>query len=206
MSKGLNEKRRELIQTLLIVGGIIGSLLVIRQPNTGQLNSLVLFIITAVFLYALLLNEEKRQDMFYKFAACFVAFTFSFTFFFTMWDVNGNIVYALAYLMLGTVIISLALIRDWDKNKTTRSETRRDKTIPSERKKKLNLEEQDYLFLGIIFSVLAQAMYDLFKTVLYVSVPLFPAFWDGPAALSAVAIMYLFWYQSRKKRGLIQVK
>lgn len=120
MAKTLNEKRRELLQTLLIVAAVVGGLTANVYVGYGYsvtiLQSLVVFIFLAVILYSSLLSETTRQGRLYTLEAVAVAFTFSFMFSEVVAQIIGSAGQALLTLVAGTAILTLVLIHDGDES------------------------------------------------------------------------------------------
>ena len=128
MTKTLNEKRRELLQTLLIVGAMIGGLTsnmwVSSYGYTVRiLQSLIAFIFLAVILYSALLSETTSKSRLYTFEAFAVAVTFSFMLCEVVAQIIGNAGLALLTLLVGTAILTLALVHDGEKSPVTRDAT-----------------------------------------------------------------------------------
>ncbi|HVB95108.1 MAG TPA: hypothetical protein VND41_00720 [Nitrososphaerales archaeon] len=133
MTQTLNEKRRELVQTLLVVGGIVGGIMGIASPTVPPapvsssfvLGVLVVFIFIAVLVYALLMTEDKSFGTSYNFAAFGVSFLFVAMMFEIMLNAQVNLTEAIVLSAIGMPILMVTLIRDWDKKKTTPSEAGR---------------------------------------------------------------------------------
>lgn len=123
MAKTLNEKRRELIQTLMIVGAFVGGLTSNLYVSVEMLQSLIAFIFLAVILYSVLLSETTRKGSLYDLEAVAVAITFSFMLSLVDRQIVGSFGQMLLTWLAGTVIITFALTYDWDRKPITQDGT-----------------------------------------------------------------------------------
>jgi uncharacterized MnhB-related membrane protein len=114
-SKNLNEKRRELIGILLLVGGIVGGIVSGLRSETTVLQVLILFVVISVLAYAILLSEVTRNMISYKVIVFGVSFAFASLLFVIMNGASINLVEGLVTLVLVTFVITFALIYDWNK-------------------------------------------------------------------------------------------
>jgi hypothetical protein len=117
-SDSINKKRRELLQTLLIVAGIIGAVGPYSSPVV--LRDLIIFIFLAVILYTYLMRDRGPLNVAYKILAVFAAFFFSVMLYQIM--TVEDIALGPVELVAGTVLISISLIYDRDINPTTPKE------------------------------------------------------------------------------------
>ncbi len=117
MTKSLNDKRRELIQTLLIVGGVIGALGQYATPTV--LEDLVIFIFLAILLYTELLGDSQKHSPAYPILAVLAAFFFAAMLYFVILGAVKDSNLALLELIGITVVLSVSLIYDRDKETTT---------------------------------------------------------------------------------------
>jgi hypothetical protein len=120
MAKTVNEKRLELLQTLLIVGAFVGGFTSnVFASSYGYtveiLQSLIAFILLAVILYTALLSGTTRKGNLYTLEAVAVAITFSFMLSLVDRQIIGSFVQMLLTWLAGTAIITFAFTYDWDR-------------------------------------------------------------------------------------------
>ena len=116
MTKSLNDKRRELIQTPLIVGGIIGAL---SQFATAMvLEDLVIFIFLAILLYTELMRDNEKLTPAYPVLAIFASFFFAAMLYLVILGAVKDSNLALLELFGMTVVISISLTYNRDKKPT----------------------------------------------------------------------------------------
>jgi len=118
-SDSINKKRRELLQTLLIVAGIIGAVGPYSSP--AVLRDLIVFIFLAVILYTYLMRDRGSLSVPYYILAVFAAFFFS-AMLYQIIAVEESSLGPIE-LVAGTILISISLIYDRDINPATPKET-----------------------------------------------------------------------------------
>ena len=132
-SEPLNERRRELLQTLLVVAGIVGGITgsVGFYASPRILDDLIYFIFAGVFLYMFLMSELRGYETVYRAVALVVSFLFSLTMV-SILSALGNSAVALPLLLLGTILLTISLTYDWDKTPKApkEAETTKGGTVP----------------------------------------------------------------------------
>jgi hypothetical protein len=117
MADSLNRRRRELLQVMLSVGGIVGGVVSGLRSSAQVLQVLIFFVFASVVLYSTLLSEARRTGLRYELVAVVVAVSFSLLFT-EIIDVIGNVIQGFVTLVVGTVVIPLGLLKDWEKSDT----------------------------------------------------------------------------------------
>ena len=122
MSKPTQEQRRELVQTLLIVGGIVGGLVSV-QPSYSSWTTgpLVVFVIIASAFYAVMFIE--KFPMIYPLAAFGVSMSFAYLLASIDYAVSNSKSWATFTFVLLLVTVFLGLIMDWDKYNASKRPT-----------------------------------------------------------------------------------
>jgi hypothetical protein len=119
LANSLNGRRRELLQVMLSVGGIVGGVVSGLRSSPQVLQVLIFFVFASVVLYSTLLAEAKRTGLRYELVVVAVAISFSLLFSEVIIDVIGNVLQGLVTLAIGTLVITLALLKDWEKSDAT---------------------------------------------------------------------------------------
>ena len=116
MADSLNRRRRELLQVMLSVGGIVGGVVSGLRSSSQVLQVLIFFVFASVVLYSTLLAEVRRSGLRYELVVVVVAISFSLLFAEVVVDVIGSVIQGFVTLVLGTVVITLGLLKDWEKS------------------------------------------------------------------------------------------
>jgi hypothetical protein len=113
MSKPTNEQRRELVQTLLVVGGIVGGVIAGQPSYSSVLPPLILFVGITTAFYCMLFIEKTPRT--YPVAALAIAGSFASLLFSIVQAVDKNATQADFTGVLSFAAISVALLVDWNK-------------------------------------------------------------------------------------------
>ena len=116
MADSLNRRRRELLQVMLSVGGIVGGVVSSLRSSSQVLQVLIFFVFASVVLYSTLLAEARRSGLRYDFVVVVVAISFSLLFAEVIIDVVGSVIQGIVTLGIGTVVITVGLLKDWEKS------------------------------------------------------------------------------------------
>jgi hypothetical protein len=112
VSKPLNEQRRELVQTLLVVGGIVGGLIATQPAYSSVSVPLVRFVFISAVFYSMMFIEKIPKT--YLFAAFAVAGSFAYLVNSIELAVIKTAYEAWFMTVVAFVSILLALIVDWN--------------------------------------------------------------------------------------------
>lgn len=113
MSKPTNEQRRELVQTLLVVGGIVGGVIASQPSYSSVLPSLVLFVGITTAFYCMLFIEKTPKS--YPVAALAIAGSFASLLYSIVAAVDKSPTQADFTGVLSFAAITVALLVDWNK-------------------------------------------------------------------------------------------
>ncbi len=123
MADSLNRRRRELLQVMLSVGGIVGGVVSSLRSSSQVLQVLIFFVFASVVLYSTLLAQARRSGLRYEIVVVVVAISFSLLFAEVIIDVVGSVIQGLVTLVVGTVVITLGLLKDWERSDTMQGGT-----------------------------------------------------------------------------------